>query len=158
MAREFYTQKNDTISFNQICLEYFKKILEITTHEFTGGYWNYVYIGNVANKQYVTDKRKEFIQAVEMLAIAIYPHFDKRMKKDYEKYLEADKILFKKYKDEEGFISDNKGNKLKHSIEKLEIIKELFKDLSCCMHRLDYFKTSTYSEGDVEEVNYDDDD
>lgn len=151
---DYYVGKDDKIDFKQICLGHYKKILEITTNEFTGGYYNYIYSNNTTSKQYVTDKRAEFTQAVESLALALFPHFDEQMKKDYQKYLKAEKEIYSKYADEDGFIRHTEDNaNIKHSIEKVGIMKELFKDLSSLMYRLDYFKTASYSEGDLDEAS-----
>ncbi len=152
---DYYVGKDDKVDFKQIVLGHYKRILEITTNEFTGGYYNYIYLNNTTNKTYVTDKRAEYTQAVESLALALYPHFDEQMKKDYQKYLKHQGELYKKYSDEEGFIrhTEEGNNKLRYSIELLEVIKELFRDLSSLMYRLDYFKTASYSEGDLDDVN-----
>ncbi|MCX6748214.1 MAG: hypothetical protein NT076_01270 [Candidatus Pacearchaeota archaeon] len=151
---DYYSPKEDKVDFKQIVLGHYKKILEISTAEFTGGYFNYVSTGNSTNKTYVSDKRAEYIQAIESLALALFPHFDEQMKKDYQKYLRADKELQSKYADKDGFIKHNEdeNNKLRYHIKLISVMKELFKDLSCLMYRLDYFKTASYSEGDLEEA------
>jgi hypothetical protein len=112
MASDYYVKNEDKIDFKQIILGHYKKILELTTAEFTGGYWNYVYTGNTTNKVYITDKRAEFIQAVDSLALALYPHFDDIMNKDYEKYLKDSKDIFKEYADEDGFIRNNEDGRI----------------------------------------------
>jgi hypothetical protein len=157
MSNDYFTSKDDKLDFKQICLGHYKRILEITTTEFTGGYWNYIQTANTTNKSYVTDKRKECTQAIESLALALFPHFDEEMKEAYKDYLNKDKELHKKYSDDDGFIRDNDGesNKVKHSIEKLELMKELFRSLSCLMYRLDYFKGATYHEGDDDLIDVD---
>lgn len=146
---DYYTNKDDKLSFKEIALGHYKRILEITTTEFAGGHWKYIQTGNSTNKEYVTDKRQEFIQAVESLANALYPHFDVQMKKDYKNYLEKKKKLFAKYQ-EGGFITSK--NKMPHSIKMLNVMKQLFRKLSCLMYRLDYFKSATYTEGDIEDI------
>lgn len=152
---DYYVGKEDKVDFKQIVLGHYKRILEISTIEFAGGYFNYISTGNTTNKTYVTDKRAEYTQAVESLALALYPHFDEQMKKDYQKYLKADKELHNKYADEDGFIrhKEDENNKVKHSVELLNVMKELFRDLSSLMYRLDYFKTASYSEGDLDDVD-----
>lgn len=156
MSNDYFTSKDDKLDFKQICLGHYKRILEITTTEFTGGYWNYIYSANTTNKNYVTDKRKEFVQAVESLANALFPHFDEKMMEDYNSFLDKEKELHKKYADEDGFIRDGEdGKKVKHSIEKLDLMKELFRNLSCLMYRLDYFKGATYHEGDDDLIDVD---
>ena len=138
---DFYTSgKHDKLDFKQIALSHYKRILELSCSEFCGGYWNYVFIGNTTNKIYVTDKRKEFIQAIELLALALYPHFDKDMKEEYKDY----KGKIEKLKEE-----DN----LKHSKKNLKLAKTLFRDLSSLMKRLDYFKTSIYGEGNIGDID-----
>ena len=136
MSNDYFTSKDDKLDFKQICLGHYKRILEITTTEFTGGYWNYIYSANTTNKNYVTDKRKEFIQAVESLANALFPHFDEKMLEEYNKFLEKDKELHEKYASDDGFIKDDDNNsKIKHSVEKLELMKDLFRKLSYILLR-----------------------
>lgn len=151
---DYYVNKDDQLSFKQIALGHYKKILEISTNEFVGGYYNYVHSGNTTNQQYVGDKRAEFSQSVETLALALYPFFDEQMGKDYGNYLLEREKLRKKYADEEGFITNaEEGNRVRHSVELLTIMKKLFRDLSCLMHRLDYFKGTSYSEGDIQDAS-----
>lgn len=148
---DYYTgNKDDKLSFQQIALGHYKRILEISTSEFVGGYYNYVYSGNSTTKQYITDKRTEFTQAVETFALSLYPHFDEQMKKSYAYYLKESQKLYKKYADADGFIRASGDARLKHSVEMLELVKRLFRNLSSLMFRLDYFKTAQYSEGDYE--------
>lgn len=154
---DYFTSKQDKLDFKQICLGHYKRILEITTTEFTGGYWNYIQSANTTNKTYITDKRKEFVQAVESLGNALFPHFDNKMKEDYDSFLEEEKKINEEYSDEEGFVRSNveEENKIKHSIKKLELMKELFRNLSCLMYRLDYFKGASYHEGDDDLIDID---
>ncbi len=149
---DYYTRDHNTISFQQICLQHYKRILEIATKEFTVGYWNYVTQGNIVNKSYETDKRKEFSQAVEIMADALYPHFDKKMKVFYTEHEKA----------MEGDEKEEKVKKKTVSEDNLKLNKLLFRELSCLLHRLDYFKTVGYTEGGAddfgEEVELDDTD
>lgn len=142
---DWYTQKQDKIDFKQIALGHYKKILDISTNEFTGGYWNYIQMGNSTNKQYVTDKRKEYIQSVEMLALALVPYFDEQMKIAWGKHEERQKLLEDKYLDQDGIVKDNR--RVVYSVQLLNLVKDLFKELSCLIHRLDYFKAKIYEEG-----------
>ena len=149
---DYYTRDHNTITFQQICLQHYKKILEIATKEFTIGYWNYVTQGNIVNKSYETDKRKEFSQAVEIMADALIPHFDKTMTDFYKKH---EKAIGEGDKDE-------KGKKKTVSEKNLELNKLLFRELSCLLHRLDYFTSKGYTEGGPddfgEEVELDEND
>lgn len=151
---DYYNRDKEKLGFKEICLGHYKKIFEIVTNELRGGYYNYTFSGNNVTKQYITDKRAEFNQAVEILALALVPWMDPKGKKDYEKYLNAVSKVNKKYFDDDGFFKagSNETDKIKYSTEHLKVMKELFKDLSCLMHRLDYFKVPSYSEGDIEEA------
>ena len=156
MENYYTNKKQEKLDFKQIILGHYKKILEISTVEYHGGYTKYG-AGQDASTEYITDKRKEFIQAVETLALALYPHFDKEMKKVYTIFLNDDKLLHKKYADADGFIRghEDENNKVKHSIKRLELMQDLFRDLGSLMFRLDCFKTSAYSEGDVDFIDVD---
>lgn len=145
MSNDFYSSKSNELDFKQICLGHYKRILEISTHEFTGGYFNFTTSGTITNKTYVPDARSEFCQAVELLSLSLFPHFDSIMTKDYNSYNESLKDLKKNYCDPEGFIT-SQDKSSKYSIKLLEISKQLFQDLSCLMQRKDYFKGTSYSE------------
>jgi hypothetical protein len=145
---EFHSAKKEgRLDFKQIILGHFKRILELSCSEFCGGYWNYIFNGNVKTQVYVTDKRKEFVQAVEMLALALKPHFDKGdkdnngMEEDYGEYEDKLKDLDKEYKNKK-----KEEDKIEYSKKHLELIKTLFNKISCLLKRLDYFKTEFYSE------------
>lgn len=131
---DYYTSKSDKVEFKEIALGHYKRILEISCSEFTGGYWKYVHAGNIVNKEYQTDKRKEFTQAIELLALALFPHFDKGMKKAYEEYIEQSKKL-------------EELNDQEKRIKIIELAKELFKQISILMFNKDYFKGRKYVEG-----------
>lgn len=157
MVEYHSTKKEGRLDFKQIILGHFKRILELSCSEFCGGYWNYVFIGNTKTKVYVTDKRKEFVQAVEMLALALKPHFDKKgkdkddsMEKDYEDYEEELEELDKEYKKKK-----SEEDKIEYSKKHLKLIKTLFEKISCLLKRLDYFKTEKEvdldEEGDIDE-------
>ncbi len=80
--------KIEQLSFRQICLKHLQKILELSTVEFRGGYYNTVFIGTNVSKQYVPNSMDNYIQAIESFAIILIPHFDKDMKKDYKQIKE----------------------------------------------------------------------
>lgn len=146
----YYNQNKTTITFQQICLEHYKRILEIATKEFTGGYWNSITQGNIINKSYETDKRKEFSQAVEIMGDALYPHFDEKMKTYYTEHEKNIKSAG----------DDKEKDKKTVSEKKLDLNKKLFRALSGLLHRLNYFTSESYSEGGADmgdEVELDDD-
>jgi len=109
-------------------------------------------MGNTTTKEYVPDKRQEYIQAVKMMALAMFPMFDEQMKKDWESYETKSKKLRTSLADKDGFVVGQ--NSQKYSILLNELSQELFKNLSCLLHRLDYFKQQSYSEGELREFDY----
>ncbi len=120
---QYYTNNQNSITFQKICLTHYERILEISTKEFTKGYWNFVTTGNIVNKVYQTDKTKEFSQSVLMLANALYPHFNSKMKERFKKY------------------EEKKGEKIKDTIK-------LFRNLSSLLFDLDYLQSSTSVDDD----------
>ncbi len=50
--------KDQKISYKDIMLQHLKKILELSTNEFRGGYWEKQIKGNFTEEVYVPDSRK----------------------------------------------------------------------------------------------------
>ena len=151
MSDKFYTNKQNKVDYQTIILTIYQRIMELSAVEWIGGYHNTTFSGNVVEKNYITDKRAEFSQAIETLADSLYSRFDVKMKKEFEDYENDLKKLEKKYSDDEGFL--NSDEKTKFSIKKLILIKNLFRNLSCLLHRLDYLKASSYMEDSLEDVD-----
>lgn len=158
-GRDFYTGKSD-LSFPEIVFSHFKRILEISSEEFRGGYYNSTYQNGISSQTYVPDTRSRYSQSVESLSSCLFPYFDKEMAKYYQKYIEKTKEIKEKYADKEGrllFDEDDEEGKKKataYSIERLELSKELFLELSKLLHRKDYLKGRSFSEGDPDVVDY----
>lgn len=136
---------DNELTFKQIILEYYKKILDIATNEFTGGYEDFVFAGNATHKKYVTDKRQEFTQAVEMLARATANLFDDEMKGYWNEFKDADTKVYEEYSDKEGFITDDKDNQ-KWSFLRLQLAKDLFEHLSFFLNRKHFLANRSYIE------------
>jgi len=150
----YYNKKEDGLDFKQLILGHFKKIMEISLNEFTQGYWNISKTPTSETKTYIPDSREEFLQGIEILTSVLYPFFDEKMKEVYTKYVDEDKRLTEKHS-KGGYIQKN--NTL-HAVEKHRLVKDLFREISCLLHRLDYFKVPIYSEEDFEDeegVDYD---
>lgn len=146
-----YISNREKKSFRDIVLSHLAKVLEISTHEFRGGYWQtktrIAGASTLTDHFYVTNVRKEYIQAVQSLADVLLPFFDKEMKKDYEsimkKFNDASKEPKEKKGEEEG---EDKG-----VLERLGLSQKLFQKLNLLLHRTDYLKGSIYSESDLED-------
>ena len=119
MVDQFFRKKDEKIDFKQIILLHMKKILEVSVNEFTGGYYDFVFQANNVHKKYVTDKRAEFIQAIELLGLSLDPYFDEPMKEADKSYTKGLQDLEKKYFDDNGFLKDE--FKKQYSTKKLEL-------------------------------------
>jgi len=128
MANMFRTSKKDKLEFKDIVLSHLKKILEITTQEFRGGYIKETPSGDFILKEYVPDTRKCYIQAVESLSDILLPQFDEKTKKVSKEIKEDIEKL------KEDF--ENKKNKSNEDIrefviKKLELSRKLFQQFLC---------------------------
>ena len=146
-----YTNKGD-ISFPQIILKQFERVLEKASHEFTGGYHNSIFSGNNVEKVYVADARAEFSQSVKLLGLSLFPYFDDKMTKSRAKFEEKDEEVKKTYS-KEGFL-DEKG---KYSVKSLELSLGIFKEISKLLQRKNYLKTQSYIE-EIKELEEEEDD
>jgi hypothetical protein len=157
MSEEYFSAKNEKIDFKSIVLTHFKAVLDLSRTEFRGGYWQTINRGSYSDDVYVPDSRKQFCQAVEVLALALYPHFDEKMKISYIDYRKKQKNLFSKFSDGEGFFDSDEFSQGKYSFLHLNLCKRLFRELSCLLHRLDYLGSAIYSEKDLVDLDDDDD-
>jgi hypothetical protein len=161
-------KKEEGLTFKQIALNHYNKLLELSLREFRNGYWNVSKTENSFTKTYITDAREEFIQGIRMLSHALYPYFDNKMKKSHVSFLKRKKSIYEMYggygqEDEEyGIVRKQEYNSegintSKSTIYLIDLYERYFRSLSCLMHRLDYFKGETYSEGEGGLVDLDKD-
>lgn len=131
---ETSTQKKQKLEFKEIVLQHLKKILEITTLEFRGGYENRDVVDNKLTKVYVPDTRKQYIQSVESFSDILLPHFDKDIEKPYtniSKQLESlETNMDKKRK------SLNDQEIRDYTRKKLKLCKKLFRQLNLLLERM----------------------
>ena len=126
----------DKRDFKEIVLAHLEKILEISTHEFRGGYEEQKLHGNWVEKVYVPDQRKVYCQAVESWSFILYPHFNTSTKKKYDELNKQIDELLKKYGE----------NKIEHDdfiIQKLNIMKKMFLQLNILLRALKISKIKT---------------
>ena len=81
----FITQDKNAkeISFKELVLEHQRRILKISCKEFTKTDYTRNY-GNYVENIKGTDNALNFIQAIEVFALLLYPHFDKEMETKYK--------------------------------------------------------------------------
>lgn len=148
-----YNKKEGT-SIREIILEHLKKILEISRCEFRGGYYEEKFTGNVNEKIYVPDSRKQYIQAVESLSDVLLPYYDKDMEeraKAIDIEIEESLNTFEKSKKSTGSKEHNV-----YVITKLKLMRMLFQQINYLLHRNNYLKTKIYEEGaedDEDDIN-----
>jgi|TARA_R100000501_G_C2626860_1_gene120650 hypothetical protein len=163
---EGFVTNQEKLSFKEIVLQHLKKILELSTNEFRGGFYNTIYDSRGGyTKQYIGDSRKVYVQSVESLSMILIPYFDKKMNDFFEKYEKDLKGMEKKVKelvnkrieeekkigvdtikkDFQGVVNYNVS--LKH----LGLAHKLFKELNFLLKRVNYLKSAIYTEEDLEE-------
>ena len=145
---ETYTQQKQKLEFKDLVLQHLKRILEITTLEFRGGYYKEVVVGNVLTKEYVPDTRKQYIQSVESFSDILLPHFDNEIDKSYKEISKqlktlATNIAKKKELDDQS-IRD-------YTLKKLELCRKLFRELNLLLKRKDYLKGAIYTEDEYDD-------
>lgn len=96
MAEQYYGKKEKT-SFRDVVLSFLKKILELSTTEFRGGYTKRIFTANSYYDEYIPDSRKCYIQAVENLSHILAPHYDKQMQEIWDEYEESVNSLDQTY-------------------------------------------------------------
>lgn len=147
---ETFIQKKTKLEFKDLVLQHLKKILDLTTLEFKGGYYQESVINNILTKEYIPDTRKQCIQSIESLSDILLPHFDKKIKKTHEdisKKLKALTTAIKKKKNPTDLeIRD-------YTLDKLDLCRELFQELNLLLKRKDYLKGSIYDEQELIDID-----
>ena len=153
---DFYTAQKDALTHASIVHELLKKIVvDLSTHEFRGGYQKPITNNGVTYLDYVPDSRAEYIQAVEALADILLPQFDESMTKEYSEYEEALEEIEKELEGKDIKVGDE--SHLKFIRSKLKLIRILFQRLNLLLKRTNYLKIAAYSEEDIAEDEDEDD-
>ena len=147
MANNFYSNQEEGMTRSSILLRYYSKILDLSACELTGGYWHKQYSPNnpTPKETYIPSTREVYINAIDSMALALYPDFDKEMTEffsKHEKFVESEKS---KYRNDEGFFRGE--NKSKFLITVQDSYRLLFRELTKLLHRLDFFKGVSFVEG-----------
>lgn len=115
----------EKLTFPFIVLEHLKRIIELGSKEWKGGYWETTEKNmggfSYTEKKYVPDSLSEYSNAVEQMANILAPFFDTEMIKEEKK------------------IVDEKEKKLKTE-EKIELFNYYFRKLNEFLNRKKYFK------------------
>jgi len=145
-----YIQKKQKIEFRDLVLEHMRKILEITSIEFRGGFEKEIIIGNQIVKEYIPDSRKQYIQSIESLSDVLLPYFDKKMKEKYKEITKKIDSLIENMKKKE---KPTDKEIREYTLTKLELCRKLFQSLNLLLKRNDYLKGSIYTEDDLMDLD-----
>jgi len=145
-----YIQKKQKIEFRDLVLEHMRKILEITSIEFRGGFEKEIIIGNQIVKEYIPDSRKQYIQSIESLSDVLLPYFDKKMKEKYKEITKKIDSLTENMKKKE---KPTDKEIREYTLTKLELCRKLFQSLNLLLKRNDYLKGSIYTEDDLMDLD-----
>jgi hypothetical protein len=164
-AESYQGKGEEKLTFRMIVLEHLKKIGTYASVEFRGGYWedrSFVVAGGGAVntfRTYVPDTRETYSNSVEYLYDLLYPHFDDEMKKAGDK---AKKKIDEAYKDNTIIVEKEREDKTREEEKEYdrvfrnlknrqsfrffrrEINRELFRDLSCFLHRQKYMEGKSF--------------
>jgi len=147
---DYFTSQKDTLTHSLIVHKLLEKIaVELSTHEFRGGYQKPITNNGITFMDYVPDSRAEYIQAIEALSDILLPQFDDTMNKEYEEYEEE---LEKIEKEIEG-VDIKMGDELhaKFIRKKLKLIRVLFQRLNLLLRRINYLRTAPHIEEEDED-------
>ena len=148
-----YNYSKDKLTFKDIILQHLRKLTELSSVEFRGGYTIIVTTRAGDSKEnYIPDSREIFINAVQVFADMLYPYFDDDMKTNFntlgealeksgEEFMEASSvketiILGSSY-------YNNDKDRILHEQYKqgkLGLYKILFRDLCCFLYRKKYLE------------------
>lgn len=111
-ADSFFAKEG--FSFQQIILEYLRKLGSLSAVEFRGGYYNEgkTLLGNVitTSKEYIPDSREVLGNAINFFHLVLCPHYDKAMQ-DKDKEIQA--------------LIDNEKDKDKLLVLRLKLFREI---------------------------------
>ncbi len=137
----FYTDKKKEISHRQIVFETIKDLQKKAAIEYKSNLKRIVDHGSWSETIFMPDSRKEFIQLCEFLSDLLFPEFDADMEKKYKKIIEKVESNLKEINNKK--IIDNA-----YLNNKLELMREMFRELMTFLKRKDYLKETFYVEDD----------
>lgn len=140
------------LSFREIAMMQFKKIVDLSNVEFRGGFYTQEVLSNGQTKElYVPDTRETYCNAVVALCLVAKPKFDDIMKEEYSSYFKKmkeiqDYFIEKSVPEEtvilgEGFYTDEEDRILLETYKQKKLIlhQKLFVSLSLLLGRRNYF-------------------
>lgn len=139
-ADTYKGSEEGTISFRDIALKHYQRITQLSCVEFRGGYYEDKTrtAGKIAYTEriYIPDSRDVYVNAINSLYDILLPHFDKIMKERAEEIEELWNTRS----------IDLKGTK-RWDVERIEIKRRLFQQLSLLLSRLGYLEGKSFGVG-----------
>lgn len=131
-------------SIKEIILRHIRKISDITSKEFTAGYWQErpVKVGGgvMMSKEYHPDQREAYNNAVDFLTDVVFPNSDEEFKKKLENIEEEEEEAWKEAQKDEW----DRETWIK---TKLRFRRMILKEIFIMFERYDYFAgEETYEE------------
>lgn len=136
----------DGLSFQQIVLEYLRKIGHLSSVELRGGYIQ----ETATSKTYVPDSREVLSNAIRHLDNLLFAHYTKDMKKESERITTTLKEREKYYSVE---VEDSEKKKVRrfstnesrtcYHIERVELYLELFREICIFLKEANYLAVGT---------------
>ena len=121
-------------SINEIILRQIRKIGDICSKEFTGGYWEKKPVrtanGVMFSEVYHDDSREAYCNCVDFLIDLIYPHSDK----NFQTYAKN----FENYEEEVKKDSKQEGKKLDIK-DKLKLKRQTFRQINLMFERSNFW-------------------
>jgi len=154
-----FNYDKDKLTFRDIVLQHLRKITQLASVEFRGGYWEVretpVFSGGatltIKNRVYVPDTRECYSNAVEVLADLLAPYFDEEMRKAeeeavkaLEKALKSSTVLVEPTRvdefgeSEKGRVFRNEAGKVLFRDERVKVCRRLFRALCSFLYRKKY--------------------
>lgn len=144
-AEDFVGGNFDKLSFRLIILEHLRKVAGLSCVEFRGGYWQtkirVVKNQSFTEKIYTPDSRDIFANSIYVLSDLLYHHFDQKMldaeikiNSDLEELRSKYESLIKNSQDNHTFLKEIFAKK------KLLLIRQLFRELSSFLARVNYLE------------------
>lgn len=158
-AESYYASSDDKITFRTIVLEYLRKIGQLCTVEFRGGYYSIATFKEGGEKEiYVPDTREILCNAIFFFHTLLYPHYKKdtikvsdKFDSDYDKLRQE--FMEKTDMDEEVILGEayygNKEEKLQleqYKQKKVVLFLKLFRDINAFLKDNDYMASKSFEE------------
>lgn len=147
-AEEFHGMgSNNPLSFQFIVMEQVRRIAQLGSVEFRGGYWEYTNKQNAPEEKYIPASHESFSEAVLTLSNLLWNYLDEgthnKIKKEYEKINSRIKEIEREAKQK---VSDNAYRKIR-----AQQSRSVFRILCGALKDMNYLEGAGIIEGAADE-------